>query len=308
MLVVAGLVTEEQVSEALSEQKKTGHRLGETLVELGYVTEPQMTQVVSNQLSIPWVDLYHVDFSRELLDLVSSEIAERFCLIPVYVRHVRRQGDTLYVAMDDPLNVDALQEVADGSGLPVKPMVAAPNDIRNAIRVYYLGLPPLEEETNLDLGMDDVLEASEAAPASADDDESVEVDAPDDESEPPPAEEPPAEEPEAEERPPIKPSVPPAPRPGPGFLTLTLLDGTTVKLPSAGEKAKEKKEDRLTTRDLIHALRAKAAGADVSDILPDDAWEPLLASLLSLLLRKGLIADWEFVDEWNKQRRTADGE
>jgi len=300
MLVAAGMVTEAQVSEALSEQKKSGHRLGETLVELGYVTEPQMTQVVSNQLSIPWVDLYHVDFSRELLDLVPSETAERFCLIPVYVRHVRRQGDTLYVAMDDPLNVDALQEVADGSGLPVKPMVAAPTDIRNAIRVYYLGLPPLDEETNLDLGEQDPAEPP-ATSEPADDDALEATDAVADDA--------PEPEPEAPtDAPPIKPSQPPAPRPGPGFLTLTLLDGTTVKLPSAGEKAKEKNEDRLTTRDLIHALRAKAGGADVSDILPDDAWEPLLASLLSLLLRKGLIADWEFVDEWNKQRRKAESE
>lgn len=141
MLVAAELVTEAQVKEALGAQKRTGQRLGETLVSMGYVTEGQMTQVLSNQLSIPWVNLYHVDFSRELLGLVPTEVAERNCLVPVYVRHVRRQGDTLYVAMEDPLNVAAMQEVADGSGLPVKPMVASPTDIRNAIRVYYLGLP-----------------------------------------------------------------------------------------------------------------------------------------------------------------------
>ena len=71
-----------------------------------------------------------------------APVAERFCLVPVYVRQVRRQGRTLFVAMEDPMSLDALQAAADCSGLPVKPTVAAPTDIRNAIRVYYLGLPP----------------------------------------------------------------------------------------------------------------------------------------------------------------------
>lgn len=285
MLVAAGLVTEAQVQEALSTQRDTGRRLGETLVELGYVTEGQMTQVLSNQLSIPWVNLYHVDFSRELLELVPAEVAEEHRLVPVYVRHVRRHGDTLYVAMDDPINTDALQKVADHAGLPTKPMVAAPTDIQNAIRVYYLGLAPLEEEPEEEEG--------EAQVILVDDDE----------------EEPPSEAreaaPERDEGPGAQPSMPPPPR-SRSFRTLTLLDGTVVRLPG-GEKKARKKEARsergLTTRDLIHALRARAAGEDVSDVLPDDAWEPLFATLLSVLLRKGLIADWEFVDEWKKQTR-----
>ncbi|MBX3269229.1 MAG: hypothetical protein KF729_03155 [Sandaracinaceae bacterium] len=288
------MVTEEQVQEALAAQRSTGQRLGETLVRLGYVTEGQMTQVLSNQLSIPWVNLYHVDFSRELLGLVSAEVAERQCLVPVYVRHVRRQGDTLYVAMEDPLNVAAMQEVADGSGLPVKPMVASPTDIKNAIRVYYLGLPPMREteepaaEPAVDAPPAPVAEPVAVAPSA------------------PPAPPAPADAP-APEPPAVTPSVPPpAARPGPGFLTLTLLDGTQVKLPSARQAAAPKAEDRLTTRDLVHALVARAEGKDVRDILPEDSWEPLVAALLSLLLRKGLIADWEFVDEWNKQRKKAE--
>jgi len=298
MLVAAGLVTEAQVQEALGEQKKRGKRLGETLVALGYVSEAQMTQIVSNQLTIPWVNLYHVDFSRELLDLVPAALAEEHSLVPVYVRNVRRQGDTLYVAMEDPLNLDALQLVADHAGLPVKPMVASPTDLENAIRVYYLGLPPLEEEEarpsmpaprksdieELELAEDELQELADSLPPP-------DVDA----------------EPEPEEQgPTATPSVPPPARPGPGFLTLTLLDGTQVRLPSGGSKKPAEEEEPeargLTTRDLIHALQARAAGEDVSDVVPEDQWEPLVAALLSVLLRKGLIADWEFVDEWKKQR------
>jgi len=85
-------------------------------------------------------------------------------------------------------------------------------------------------------------------------------------------------------------------------LTLTLLDGTTVRLPTAGAAAPASSERGLTSRDLVHALTARAAGEDVGDILPQEAWEPLFAALLSVLLRKGLVADWEFVDEWKAQR------
>ncbi len=287
MLIAAGLVSRAQVQEALEIQKKTGQRFGETLVALGYVAEAQMTQMLSNQLSIPWVNLYHVDFSRELLDLIPADLAEHYELIPVYVRSVRRQGDTLYVAMTDPLSLDSLQLVADESGLPVKPMVANPSDIRNAIRVYYLGLPP------------QVAPAPTSGPADPVDVDTPGLDASDLESLPP-SEPAPADR---ESRPPVEPSIPPT-RPPASFLTLTLLDGTTVRLPSpSGAAAPDEPAERgLTTRDLIGALNARAAGEDVDDILPQGAWEPLFASLLSILLRKGLVADWEFVDEWKKQR------
>lgn len=88
-------------------------------------------------------------------------------------------------------------------------------------------------------------------------------------------------------------------------ITLTLLDGTTVTLPAPGQKkaAEQAPQESLTTRDLIAALQARAEGKDVSAVLPDARWEPLFAALLSLLLRKGLIADWEFVEEWSKHRR-----
>lgn len=306
MLVAAGLVTEAQVQEALAQQKKTGQRLGETLVALGYVSEGQMTQVLSNQLSIPWVNLYHIDFSRELLELVPADLAEQYSLVPVYMRHVRRQGETLYVAMDDPLNLDALQQVADASGLPVKPMVASPSDIENAIRVYYLGLPPLEakkpagKQPNKQALQEKQTE--QLALAKPKEPEPVELAV--EELEEEPTEKVPAPTPSA------TPSQPPPPKVGGArFLTLTLLDGTEVRLPSPGSKKKEpaeepKAERGLTTRDLIHALTARAAGEDVSDVLPDDAWEPLFAALLSVLMRKGLLADWEFVDEWKKHRKS----
>jgi type IV pilus assembly protein PilB len=123
LLVSSNVVTEAQVSEALAKQKETGKRLGETLVSLGYVTELEVAQTLSHQLSVPWVNLQRVDFSRELLNLVSAEIAVSSRVVPVYVRRVRQQGEVLFVATDDPLNDQALLAVAAHVGMPVKAMV-----------------------------------------------------------------------------------------------------------------------------------------------------------------------------------------
>jgi type IV pilus assembly protein PilB len=139
LLVEAGVLSQSQLEQALFAQRKDGRKLGQLLIELGLVSEVQLTQTLSRQLSVPWVSLYHVDFSRSLLNLVSREIAERYAVVPILVRRVRKQGETLYVAMDDPTNEAAIEEVARTAALPVKPMIACPSDIRAAIRVYYFG-------------------------------------------------------------------------------------------------------------------------------------------------------------------------
>ena len=88
------------------------------------------------------------------------------------------------------------------------------------------------------------------------------------------------------------------------MVTLTLLDGTRVNLPaksSPPEKGSQEAPAELTARDLIAALRAVSHGADASEILGEKTrWEPLFAALLELLLKKHLIADWEFVEEYKR--------
>ncbi|PIE05768.1 MAG: hypothetical protein CSA75_03015 [Sorangium cellulosum] len=147
LLVDARIIAREQLEEVLAIQKNDGRRLGTLLVERGLVNETQLTQILSQQLSVPWVSLYHVDFSKRLLNMVPSRVAQKYCLVPIYVRHVRGQGDTLYVAMDDPTNLDALHECASWSGLPTRAMIASPADIRRAVEVYY-GLAPEEEQND----------------------------------------------------------------------------------------------------------------------------------------------------------------
>jgi type IV pilus assembly protein PilB len=303
LLICAGLLTEAQLDEVLEGQRTSGRRLGEEIVARGLVDETQVTQMRSNQLSVPWVSLYKVPFTRELLSLIPAELADRYNLIPVYVRKVRRQGDTLYVALDDPEDTTALELVAEVTGMPVKPMVSPPSEIRNAIRVYYFGLPPNSPMTSsgeieaVTAGHDRIstVPAVEVAPdgrpaAEIADGPPATVSTPPAE----PVEPPPREEPRVASE-----------KSGPKFITMTLLDGTTVRLPvSSGKDAgtERKADERLTARDLVKALDARAMGEDTADVLGDASWEALFATLLSILMRKGLLADWEFVEEWQKHR------
>lgn len=333
MLVSAGFVTEEQVQEALVRQRETGRRLGAELLELGFVSEVQFTQVLSNQLSVPWVSLAHVQFSRDLLNLIPSSVAQEHGIIPIYVRHVRKAGDTLFVAMQDPTDEDALEAVVGATGMPVKPMVAPPSEIGNAIRVYYLGArarraselapapPPAPAAPPPTPDASNVSPAPSAQPAAEEPSAAPGEEQPTEAESEPRAAEPVAAEqgedgewaPESE-RPPSPAeeasSAPPVGKPasgGPRMITLTLLDGTTVRLPAPGgggaAAAEEEEENQaLTALDLIHALQARAHGEDVGDVLPDERWELLFSSLLTLLIKKGLLSDWEFVEEWERQR------
>jgi type IV pilus assembly protein PilB len=317
MLVEAQIVSREQLEEVLVLQKKDGRRLGTLLVELELVTETQVTQILSQQLSVPWVSLYHIDFSRQLLDLVPRELAERHCLVPIFVRRVRGQGNTLYVAMDDPANAKAQEEVSTFAGLPVRAMIAPPADIRSAIRVYYGGEPAEEREPSPEptapkrvLTPPPKPQPSEPALTAVRAPEAVPVTEPAEPAEP--VEPAPArlrrETPPPESGPAISAREIEMPRPKRGgtskMITLTLLDGTQVNLPArAGKKKEETKsgDDVLTARDLVAALRAVSHGADASEILGQDVhWEAMFAALLNVLLRKHLIADWEFVEEYKK--------
>ncbi len=149
LLVDAGLLTRTQLDQALKEQSHQGaggKRLGQLIVSMQLVNEVQLARVLSQQLAVPWVSLAHIDFSKALLTMVPQEMAEMYCVIPVYVRRERRDVDTLYLAMDDPTHDEALRAVSEAVSMPVRPMIAPPSDIRLAIaRNYGSGREPERE-------------------------------------------------------------------------------------------------------------------------------------------------------------------
>lgn len=337
LLVQAGVLSADKLEEALQMQKAEGgkRRLGRLLVESGFVDETQLTQVLGRQLSVPWVSLYHVDFSRQLLNLVPREVAEGYGVVPVYVRHVRGQGETLYVATDDPTNEDGLRKASAYAGLPVRPMIASASDIRSAIRVYYGGGAPSASKVKVEhvepkaepakpppqkpAAPPPKLEAQRAAKAAEAAPEPQRPSAP--EPPPPPPPPPPgvtvtvesvSKMPAAapavtyDDAPEIEAKPIPAPTRKRRAIALTFLDGTKINLPAprrlrGQEPEVEKTENELTARDLVAALRAVSQGAEASEILGENPrWEKMFAALLSVLLKKHLIADWEFVEEFKK--------
>jgi hypothetical protein len=142
ILIEAGVLSEQQLSRALAIQKDDGRRLGSILLAYGFVAEPQLVQALSRQLSVPWVSLWHVDVPEDLLRRVPVEIARECCAVPVYVRSDREQGASLYVAMDDPTNEEAIARISAVARMSVKAMVAGPSDIASAIKDFY---GPFEE-------------------------------------------------------------------------------------------------------------------------------------------------------------------
>src|SRR4051812_33984442 len=137
MLLALGLITRVQLDDALVAQRTSRLPIGKQLVALGAVSEVRLTQVLSNQLSVPWVSIERVEFPAELLARIPSDVADLCSVLPVYVRNVRGRGATLYVAMDDPTDEDALKRIADAVRMPVRAMIAAPSEIRRAIDHRY---------------------------------------------------------------------------------------------------------------------------------------------------------------------------
>jgi hypothetical protein len=138
--VQAGLLSAEALDAVLQDQPGDGRRLGEILVARGLVTNSQLTQILSHQLALPWVSLAKVSVDGALIALVPRALAERHHVVPVYLR---REGDRsiLYVATDDPTDEAALCACADAAGMGVRPMVAASDDLRAAIDLWYGGGP-----------------------------------------------------------------------------------------------------------------------------------------------------------------------
>lgn len=137
LLLAAGLIDDAALRMALITQGLEGGRLGEVLVRGGHVSEANLAQVLSNQLSVAWVSLEHVEPTPELLRLLEAECAYRLMVMPVHQRRDKGVGGILYLAMEDPTDVDAMEEVSAITGMHVRPMIATPTDLRRAIALHY---------------------------------------------------------------------------------------------------------------------------------------------------------------------------
>ena len=132
LLVDAGVITNDQLMAALKGQKEKKMRLGEYLIAEGIITERQLIDALMMQLGIDFIDLSSADIDPEMTKYVSKNLAKKFGVVPV-----RTRGDELYLAMSDPLNFIAQEEVRTASHRQVIPMIATRSGIDHAISALY---------------------------------------------------------------------------------------------------------------------------------------------------------------------------
>src|ERR1700730_198658 len=132
ILVRENLISPQHLREALDYQREHGGRLGFNLVKLGLVSDDMITAVLSRQYGIPSVnlELFHIDES--VLRLIPQEVAQKYSVLPL-----SRVGATLTLAMVDPTNVFAMDDIKFMTGLNVEPVVVAEASIQQAISKYY---------------------------------------------------------------------------------------------------------------------------------------------------------------------------
>ena len=134
ILVRENLITSQQLKETLDYQRAHGGRLGSNLVRLGYVSDDVVTAVLSRQYGVPSINLDLFQIENEVIKLISEDVAQKYSVLPI-----SKVGATLTLAMADPTNVFAMDDIKFMTGLNVEPVIASETSIQLSIAKYYTG-------------------------------------------------------------------------------------------------------------------------------------------------------------------------
>src|SRR5581483_6851695 len=132
LLLKEKMITPEQLQQALGQQKSGGGKLGYNLVKMGFVKDEQITSLLSKQYGVPAINLAQFKIDPTIVKLVPTETARKYQIIPL-----SRSGSTLTIAMTDPTNVFAMDDIKFMTGYTVEPVVASEVAISEAIEKYY---------------------------------------------------------------------------------------------------------------------------------------------------------------------------
>lgn len=132
ILIEFNLITQAQIDEAYKVQEKSNKRIGEVLIDLGYITEAQLVQVLEFQLGVPHVDLSKFSLDRRLVRLIPENIARRHRVIPL-----EKKDNILKVAMVDPLDIFAIDDIKLHARCKIETLIASVSDIDKAIEIMY---------------------------------------------------------------------------------------------------------------------------------------------------------------------------
>jgi len=169
LLVRENLISVQQLRKAQEEQQKSGARIGTALIKTGAIEESKLTDFLSKQYGVPAINLKDFDIDPEIIRLVSKEVAEKHLVIPV-----NRAGPSLIVAMCDPSNIYAVDDLKFLTGYNIEAVVASEISIREAIERYYAEKgPSLEEivgqvEEDVEVAKEEVESIEDAAKAADD--------------------------------------------------------------------------------------------------------------------------------------------
>src|SRR5580704_10742126 len=140
LLVKENLITADQLRQALDQQKSTGARLGTCLMKLGFITDDEITGVLSRQYGVPSINLKYYEVDANVIKLIPQDTAVRYQIVPL-----SRVGSTLTIAMTDPTNVFAMDDIKFMTGFNVEPVVASETAIAEAISKFYGESQSVEE-------------------------------------------------------------------------------------------------------------------------------------------------------------------
>ena len=132
ILLERGVISRVQLEAALKEQKELGLLFGEALVSLKYATEEDIVQALTCQYGFPFLPLSNYEISREVVAIVPVDVCKKYCLIPI-----DRIGRSLTLAMANPLNVQAFEDVERVTSCAVQAFVSTASEIKNGIKRYY---------------------------------------------------------------------------------------------------------------------------------------------------------------------------
>jgi type IV pilus assembly protein PilB len=140
ILIKENLITSDQLRQALEHQKASGGRLGTCLMKLGFISDDEITGVLSRQYGVPSINLKYYEVDASVIKLIPQDTAVRYQIVPL-----SRVGSTLTIAMTDPTNVFAMDDIKFMTGFNVEPVVASETAIAEAISKFY-GETQSEEE------------------------------------------------------------------------------------------------------------------------------------------------------------------
>ncbi|MCF6092695.1 Flp pilus assembly complex ATPase component TadA [Microaerobacter geothermalis] len=140
ILVESGIITDQQLKQALQEQKGSGMKLGDLLIDRGYITEQQLIEVLEFQLGIPHVQLHRQKIDDKIINMIPDKIAKKHRVLPL-----RLENNKLIIAMSDPLDYYAIDDVRMSTGFQVEPVIASKEELNRAINRYYSLQETLDE-------------------------------------------------------------------------------------------------------------------------------------------------------------------